>query len=144
MLNINKMQRELVRVGITGAKVYENKLRIKNFIFDLQKQTDSDIVVVSLGDQYGADKYVKKFALEFGYKYEECNASYTQQNLYSILSESHYGKPYTPKSIHIRDRIFCSYVDKCIAFDNTEMSDTKIVNLVRAFKRANKQIIVVS
>lgn len=131
-----------IRIGITGGRTYENKIQIKKFLHKLKDQTDTSIVVVSLGDNSGADKYVKKYALEFGYQYQECNPEYTSKNLYSILSENHYGKPYTPKSIHVRDKIFCSYVDKCVIFDNTNMSDIKIVNLVKLFTRRKKSLIV--
>lgn len=131
-----------IKIGITGNKTYENKLQIKNFLHKLKSQTDQNIAIISLGDSNGADKYVKKYALELGYVYQECNPDYTQKNLYSILSEAHYGKPYTPKSIHVRDKIFCMYVDKCVVFDNTNMTDIKIVNLVKLFTRRKKPLIV--
>lgn len=131
-----------IRIGITGGRTYENKIQIKKFLHKLKDQTNTSIVIVSLGDSSGADKYVKKYALEFGYQYQECNPEYTTKNLYSILSENHYGKPYTPKSIHVRDKIFCSYVDKCVIFDNTNMSDIKIINLVKLFTRRKKSLIV--
>lgn len=131
-----------IRIGITGGRTYENKIQIKKFLYRLKDYTNTSIVVVSLGDNSGADKYVKKYALEFGYQYQECNPEYTTKNLYSILSENHYGKPYTPKSIHVRDKIFCSYVDKCVIFDNTNMSDIKIINLVKLFTRRKKSLIV--
>lgn len=135
-------QKAQIRIGITGNRSYENKLQIKDFIHKLRKQTDSEIVIVSLGDSNGADKYVKKYALEFGYLYQECNAEFTTKNLYSILSEGNYSKPYTPRSIHVRDKIFCMYVDKCVVFDNTNMSDVKIVNLVKLFSRKKKSLIM--
>lgn len=131
-----------IRIGITGGRTYENKIQIKKFLHKLKEQTNEAIVIVSLGDNNGADKYVKKYALEFGYAYEECNPEYTTKNLYSILSEAHYNKPYTPKSIHVRDKIFCMYVDKCVVFDNTNMTDIKIVNLVKLFTRRKKSLIV--
>ena len=137
-----KQTTKQIRIGITGGRTYENKIQIKKFLHKLREQTDHKIVVVSLGDAAGADRYVKKYALEFGYTYEECNPEYTNKNLYSILSEAHYGKPYTPRSIHVRDKIFCSYVDKCIVFDNTDMADIKIVNLVKLFTRKKKSLIV--
>ncbi len=142
MITSTKPMKEQIRIGITGGKTYENRIQIKSFLFKLKQQTDKEVVVVSLGDQNGADKLVKKYALEFGYKYLECNPEYTTKNLYSLLSENHYGKPYTPRSIHVRDKIFCSYVDKCVLFDNTSLSDVKIVNLVKVFKRSKKPIIV--
>lgn len=131
-----------LRIGITGNRTYENKIQIKNFIHKLRNQTDSDIVIVALGDASGADKYIKKYALELGYSYQECNPDYTQKNLYSILTEAHYGKPYTPRSVHVRDKIFCSYVDKCVVFDSSDMTDVKIINLVKLFTKRKKPLIL--
>lgn len=142
MITNTKQMKEQLRIGLTGNKTYENKIQIKNFLFKLKQQTDKEIVVVSLGDQNGADRLIKKYALEFGYKYQECNPEYTTKNLYSLLSESHYGKPYTPRSIHVRNKIFCSYVDKCVVFDDTNLSDIKVVNLVKLFKKHKKPLIV--
>jgi len=137
-----KLEQEQLRIGITGGRTYENKIQIRKFIHALKTQTNQSIAIVSLGDQHGADKYIKKYALEFGYVYQECNPEYTTKNLYSILSEAHYGKPYTPKSIHVRDKIFCMYVDKCVVFDNTNMADVKVVNLVKLFTRRKKSLIL--
>jgi hypothetical protein len=136
-----KQTEKPLRIGITGGRTYENKIQIKKFLHKLKEQSNS-VVVVCLGDTNGADKYIRKYALELGHQYEECNPEYTTKNLYSILSEAHYGKPYTPKSIHVRDKVFCMYVDKCVVFDNTNMTDVKIVNLVKLFTRRNKPLIV--
>lgn len=138
-----KQENKQIKIGITGGRTYENKIQIKKFIHELKKQTHQNIAIVSLGDTNGADKYIKKYALELGYVYQECNPEYTSKNLYSILSEAHYGKPYTPKSVHVRDKIFCMYVDKCVVFDNSNMTDIKIVNLVKLFTRRKKPLIVI-
>ena len=70
-----------LRIGITGSKLYESKIKIKEFIFNLRKQHQGDIEIVSLGDQFGADKYVKRYALEYGYLYREMNPAHTNKNL---------------------------------------------------------------
>ena len=130
-----------MRIGITGTRTYENKRQIKEFLYKL-KLNNPDVVIVGLGDKSGGDQYVKKYALELGFAYQECNPDYTSKNLYSILSESHYGKSYTPRSIYTRDKIFSSYVDKCVVFDNSNMSDIKIVNLVKMFTKKKKPLIL--
>tara|TARA_R110000868_G_scaffold137052_4_gene350438 strand:+ start:272 stop:691 length:420 start_codon:yes stop_codon:yes gene_type:complete len=133
-----------LKIGITGGRTYENKIQIKKFLYNLREQTTNDVIIVSLGDNSGADRYVKKYALEFGYQYQECNPEYTNRNLYSVLSEAHYGKPYTARGVHVRDKIFCIYVDKCVVFDNTNMVDIKIINLVKLFTRRKKPLIVLT
>jgi hypothetical protein len=132
-----------MRIGITGTKTYENKVKIKNFMFQL-KNHDSDIVVIGLGDKDGADKYVKRYALEFGYTYKEANLAHTPQNLFSLLSEQHYNKPYAPKNFFTRNKIYTQYVDKCVVFDNSNTRDLKVTTLVRDFTKARKQVVIVN
>ena len=62
-----------ILIGLCGSKTFENKAKIKMFIFKLKEQTDSHITIVGMGDRDGADKYIKKYALEFGYDYKEMN-----------------------------------------------------------------------
>lgn len=133
-----------ILVGITGSKTFENKLKIKNFIHKLKEHTSDEIVIVGLGDPYGADKYVKKYALEFGYTYREMNPPHTVKNLYSIMSESYYEKPYSAKNLFVRTQIFCSYVSKCVMFDDTNMSDKKLINIVKQLTKVKKKAIILT
>ncbi len=132
-----------MRVGITGTKTYENRIKIKNFMFKLKEHAD-EVVVIGLGDKDGADRYIKKFALEFGYTYREANPPHTPQNLYSLLSEQHYNKPYSPKNFFTRNNIFAQYVDKCVIFDDSQTRDSKVVAMVKALTKAKKQTVIVN
>lgn len=133
-----------ITIGLCGSKTFENKAKIKMFIFKLKEQTDSQIVIVGMGDKDGADRYIKKYALEFGYEYREMNPPHTQKNLYSLMSEAYYGKPYSNKNFFVRNQIYCQYVDKCVIFDDTNMQDKKIVNLVKQLTKAHKKAIIVT
>ena len=53
-----------MKIGIVGSNTYENKRKIKQTVFDLTKRFGDRLIVVSGGGQHGADKYVKKYALE--------------------------------------------------------------------------------
>lgn len=132
-----------MRIGITGTKTYENKAKIKNFMFQLKNHADN-VMVIGLGDRDGADKYIKRYALEFGYSYREANPAHTPQNLYSLLSEQHYNKPYTPKNFFTRNKIYTQFVDKCVLFDDSGSGDLKIITLVRDFAKARKQVVIVN
>ena len=131
-------------IGITGTKTYENKLKIKTFIHKLKEQTEHSIVIVSLGDRNGADLYIKKYALELGYTYREMNAPHTPKNLYSLMSESYYGKPYNNKSYHLRGQIYCSYIDKCVVFDDSNTTDKKVNNLLKQLKKVRKKAVIIT
>jgi len=114
-------------------------LKIKEFIFNLKKKHPGDIEIVSLGEGYGADKHVKKFALEFGYAYRELNLPHTNRNLYSIMSESWHGKVYSPKNRFIRDKVFSNYVDVCVVFEQ----DNKTDNIIKQLHKLKKKIVVI-
>jgi 3-deoxy-D-arabino-heptulosonate 7-phosphate (DAHP) synthase len=119
-------------------------MKIKNFIFKLKDQTQEAITIVGLGDRNGADKYVKKFALELGYEYREMNPAHTTKNLYSLMTESYYDKPYQPKNLHQQAKIFSNFVDSCVLFDDTNQQDKKVNNLLKHLNKARKRTVIVS
>ena len=49
-----------LRVGIVGSRKYENRRKIKEFIFKLKNEKGTDTIVVSGGCKTGADRYAKK------------------------------------------------------------------------------------
>jgi hypothetical protein len=99
---------------------------------------------VSLGDKHGADKYVKKYALEFGYEYREMNPAHTTKNLYSLMTESYYDKPYHAKNFHQQTKIFSQYVHKCVIFDDTNNTDKKVVNVLKQLTKIRKKAVIIS
>ncbi len=52
-----------MRVALIGSRRYENKKKIKDFVFKLKQQYGSDTIIVSGGCKTGADKYAKKYTL---------------------------------------------------------------------------------
>ena len=86
-----------MRVGIVGSRRYENRKKIKDFIFELRKKFGNDLIVVSGGCKNGADRYAKKYALELDVQYEEYPPFHEVHNLYCPLPERCYGKPYHVK-----------------------------------------------
>ena len=105
-----------MRIGITGNPEYHNKRKIKDFIFNLKNNVKDSIEIVSRANKNGADIYVKKYALSLDCKYLEVNPSHTPKNLYSYMREDWYGKNYSIKNFHVRNKILASIVDRLIAF----------------------------
>lgn len=108
-----------IRVGIVGSRVYENKLKIKEFVFKLKNKfdgQDSRVIVVSGGCKDGADRYAKKYALEFGLDYEEYPPQHQQHTLYCVLPPSHYNKIYHPSNFHMRNKAIARSSDYIIGF----------------------------
>lgn len=135
---------KIKKIGLTGSVTYENKIKIKEFIFKLKQQYGTDFQIIGLGDKNGADKYIKKYALELGCNYGEMNPPHTNRNLYSLLAENFYDKPFSPKYISIRDKIFANTIDIAIIFDNNTNMEVKIKNVYNTLKRANKKTVVMS
>lgn len=131
-------------LGIVGSKTYENKIKIKNFIHKLKSQTTEQITIISLGDKNGADKHVKKYALELGYEYREMNPAHTPKNLYSLMTEAYYDKPYQAKNFHQQVKIFTSVVESCVVFDDTDLKDKKVTNLIKQLNKAGKKAVILS
>lgn len=129
-------------LGVTGSKTFENKRKIKDFMHKLKVVPNIEVEVVSLGDKYGADMHVKKFALEMGLTYRELNASHTTKNLYSIMSEAYYDKPYHPRNFHQQTKIFSQFIHKCVIFDDTGTTDKKVQNLLKQLAKLKKNTVI--
>ena len=132
-----------MKVAIVGSRRYENKKKIKDFIFKLKKEYGTDTIIVSGGCKQGADKYAKKYALELGLQYEEYPPFHEVHNLYCPLPESRYGKPYSVKNFFARNKIIAGTSDFIIAFipDNMEASGTK--NVLEYAKKFDKKRIII-
>lgn len=119
-------------------------MKIKTFIFKLKDKTDAVIEIVGLGDKSGADKHIKKYALELGYEYREMNPAHTPKTLYSLMTEAYYNKPYSPKNFFQQTKIYSQYIHKCVLFDNTDGRDKKVNNIVRELGKLGKTSIIIT
>ena len=105
-----------MKIAIIGSRVYENKKKIRDMVFKLKNTFGDKVEIISGGTQNGADKYAKKYAIEFGVIYREFNPAHTVKNLYSVMSESYYSKPYHVSQLFHRNELIAKYCDKMICF----------------------------
>jgi predicted Rossmann fold nucleotide-binding protein DprA/Smf involved in DNA uptake len=133
-----------VRVAIIGSRRYENKKKIKDFVFKLKQQYGSDTIIVSGGCKQGADRYAKKYALELGLQYEEYPPFHEVHNLYCVLPESRYDKPFSMRNFFVRNKIIASVSDFIVAFipDGVEAKGT--TNTLEYAKKLDKKRIIIS
>lgn len=134
----------MIKVGITGTSTFENKIKIKEFIHRLKQELKDSVVIVGLGDKFGADKYIRKYALELGCQYKEANLPHTPPTLYSMMAEAFYSKPYSARNYHLRDSTFARYVDRLVVFDNSQGTDRKVSNIVKAANKYKKKTVVIN
>ena len=110
------MGKDTLKVGIVGSRKYENRKKIKEFIFKLKRDKGDDTIIVSGGCPKGADFYAKKYALELGLQYEEYPPFHEVHNLYCPLPELLYGKPYHVKNYFARNKLIAKHSDYVVGF----------------------------
>ena len=133
-----------MKIGIVGSRLYENKRKIKETIFELKRMFGEELTIFSGGSGDGADKYAKKYALELGCKYIELNPSHTPKNLYSYMRESWYGKEYSIKNFHTRNKILAKTVDRLIAFVPEGDAASGTASTVKYAMKFNKKVVVIT
>ena len=133
-----------MKLGIIGSNIYEDQAKIQKTIFNLKSKTTEDITIVGRGGKDGAEFYVKKYALEFGYKYEEVNPCHEVRNLYSVMPDSWYGKKYSSFNFILRDKIFSSFVDKVLCFKKDDDKGLTVNNCIKSLEKANRKIIIIN
>ena len=132
-----------MKIGIVGSRRYENKKKIKDFIFKLKNEYGEKTIIVSGGCKQGADRYAKKYALELGLQYEEYPPFHDVHNLYCTMPSSRYGRPYSIKNFHARNKIIAGTSDFVVAFiPEGIISDGTLSTLNYAKKFDKKRIII--
>ena len=133
-----------MRVAIVGSRKYENRRKIKDFIFKLIQKHGDDLVVISGGCDDGADRYAKKYALELGAQYREYPPFHEVHNLYCALPESCYGKPYSVKYFFVRNKQVAQNSDVVVGFIPDGVKSNRTVSTLKYAKKFNKKTMIIS
>jgi len=133
-----------MRVAIIGSREYENTRKIKDALFQLKQKFGTDLIVISGGAQYGADKFVRKYALEFGIKYQEFNPAHTTKNLYSAMSDNYYDKPYHVSQFHHRNMLIAKACDVMMAFIPNGLTANGSESAIKSAKKLNKPVTIIT
>ena len=133
-----------MKVAIVGSRRYENKRKIKEFIFKLKNEYGEKTIIVSGGCKSGADKYAKKYALELGLQYEEYPPFHEVHNLYCTIPESRYGKPYSVKYFHARNKIIAGTSDFVVAFIPEGVESSGTISTINYAKKFEKKYVIIS
>ena len=131
-----------MRIGLVGSRLYENKKKIKDFIFKLKQEHGTDTIIVSGGCKDGADKYIKKYTLEFGMNYKEYNPSYSGYNLYSAMPKTYYGKSYHFSQLHHRMKLIAQNCDYMIIMTNESTMDPFLKTAYSNINKQNKPVVL--
>jgi predicted Rossmann fold nucleotide-binding protein DprA/Smf involved in DNA uptake len=133
-----------MKIAIVGSRRYENKKKIKDFVFKIKEQYGTDTIIVSGGCKMGADKYAKKYALELGLQYEEYPPFHEVHNLYCTMPSSRYGRPYNIRNFHARNKIIAGTSDFIVAFIQEGVQSDGTFSTLNYAKKLNKKRIIIS
>ena len=133
-----------MKVAMIGSREYENTRKIKDALFQLKEKFGDTLTVISGGGQYGADKFVRKFALEFGIKYKEFNPAHTTKNLYSAMSDNYYEKPYHVSQFHHRNILIAKACNVMMAFIHIGAPANGSESAIKTVKKLNKPVTIIT
>ncbi len=133
-----------MRVAIIGSRRYENKKKIKDFVFKLKQRYGENTIIVSGGCKHGADKYAKKYTLELGLQYEEYPPFHEVHNLYCTLPESRYDKPFSMRNFFVRNKIIASVSDFIVSFVPNGVEAKGTTNTLEYAKKLDKKRIIIN
>ena len=134
----------ILKVGIVGSRKYENRQKIKQFIFKLKREKGPDTVIVSGGCPRGEDYYAKKYALELGLQYEEYPPIHQAHNLYCPLHERNYGKPYSVRNFFARNKQIAIHSEYIVAFIPRGVESRGSMSTINYAKKFGKKTLVIN
>jgi len=133
-----------MKVAIIGSRQYENTRKIKDTLFQLKQKFGDDLIIVSGGAKDGADKFARKFALEFGIKYKEFNPAHTTKNLYSAMSDNYYNKTYHVSQFHHRNMLIAKDCDVMMVFIPDGIESKGSMSAIKNAKKVNKPVTIIT
>ena len=133
-----------MKIAIVGSRRYENKKKIKDFIFKLREVWGTGTTIVSGGAKQGADKYAKKYALELGLNYEEYPPFHEVHNMFCTMPSSRYGKPYSMKNFFARNKIIAGTSDMVVGFIPDGVEGRGTLNTISYAKKFEKKYVIIS
>ena len=137
------MGQDTLKVGIVGSRRYENRQKIKEFIFKLKNDKGDDTIIVSGGCSQGADHYAKKYALELGLQYEEYPPAHKSHNLYCKLPKKNYSKPYSVRNFFARNKQIAIHSQYVVAFIPRGVDSKGTMSTVNYAKKFGKKTLVI-
>ena len=133
-----------MKVAIVGSRRYENKKKIKDFIFKLKQQYGEKTIIVSGGCKTGADRYAKKYALELGLQYQEFPPFHDNWNIYCPKDQKDYGRPYSVKNFYARNKIIAAYSKYVVAFIPRGVESKGSMSTINYAKKFGKKTLVIN
>ena len=132
----------MTRVAVIGNMHWQNKRKIQETLQKLRAKLEDELIVVGAGGNEGANKMVKKYAIEFGIQYEEFNPSFSGYNMYSAMPESYYGKSYHFSQLHHRMKLIAQRCDYMMILTNEPKLDPILETAFKQAKKLEKPVVI--
>ncbi len=133
----------MAKIAIIGSRSYTNKRKIREFIFKLKQQVGDELEIVSGGAKDGADKYAKRFSLDFDIKYSEFPPYHESHNIHCVKESFRFGKPYNVGHYHRRNKDLIEYSDKVVAFCTNGVVTNGTLSALTHAEKINKKSIII-
>ena len=128
-----------MNIALIGSPKYENVRKLRDFLFTIKGNFGTDVNIITRGNKDGCEKYIRKYAIEFGFRYTEYNPAHTTRNLYSGMNKGYYDKPFHPtQTLHQYDCVV-KHADKIIFFGGIKPSEQ--LHFERLLNRFNKKVV---
>ena len=131
------------RIAIIGNTDWQNKRKIQETLQLIKKKFGDDLIVVGAGGSEGANSMVRKYALEFGLRYEEYNPSFSGHNMYSAMPESYYGKSYHFSQLHHRMKLIATQCDYMMILTSEASLDPVLKTAHNNVTKLNKPVVII-
>ena len=114
-----------MNIAIIGSPKYENVRKLREFLFTISQKLGTDVNIITRGNKDGCERYIRKYAIEFGLRYTEYNPAHTSRNLYSGMTDDYYDKPYHPTQILHQYDCVVKHADKIFYFGGIKPSEQR-------------------
>ena len=134
------------KIAFIGTSNYENKVLIKDTLFNFKQKYPEKYVVTRGYTKQGAESHIKKFSLAFNLHYVEIPAACEQYTMHSLYDKKFYGKTWNFKYYMQQAIIFISKVDYVVCFGDLRTRSKKDLSLgliIKQAKKVEKEIIYV-
>ena len=132
-----------MKVAIVGSRKYDNKLKIKEFIFQCKEQFGDKLEIVSGGCKYGADKFAKQVSMELDLRYVEFPPAHFPHNQFCVREAFNYGKPYAVWNYFKRNKEIVEHSDKVVAFIPNGVKSNGTMDTIGHAKKLLKKYIII-
>jgi predicted Rossmann fold nucleotide-binding protein DprA/Smf involved in DNA uptake len=133
-----------MKVGIVGSREYENKLKMKEFIFKLKEKFGDELEIVSGGQKNGADGHAKKISNELEIHYVEFPPAHYPHNQYCKLPPSRYGKQYYVGNFFARNTQIAEYSDMVVGFIPEGVKSNGTRHTLGEAEKLNKKVLIIN